>query len=91
MGDVVTLDVRDDGIGFVPSNGNGVPTRGGFGLTAMRQRVDRVSGQLEVESRTGEGTAISVSVPAIPVEGTMADSTLRAEFLSGFSSSTITR
>lgn len=69
MGDVVTLDVRDDGVGFVPSNGNGVPTRGGFGLTAMRQRVDRVSGQLEVESGPGEGTAISVSVPAIPVEG----------------------
>jgi signal transduction histidine kinase len=70
MGDVVTLDVRDDGIGFVPPNGNGVPTKGGFGLIAMRQRVDRVSGQLEIESRTGEGTAISVSVPAIPVEGT---------------------
>lgn len=73
MGDVVTLDVRDDGIGFVPPNGNGVPVRGGvgrggFGLTAMRQRVDRVAGQLEVESRPGEGTAISVSVPAIPVE-----------------------
>jgi signal transduction histidine kinase len=70
MGDVVTLDVRDDGIGFVPANGNGVPTRGGFGLTAMRQRVDRVAGQLEIESEPGEGTAISVSVPAIPVEGT---------------------
>ena len=69
MGDVVTLDVRDNGIGFVPSNGNGVATRGGFGLTAMRQRVDRVAGQLEIESGPGEGTAISVSVPAIPVEG----------------------
>lgn len=67
MGDVVTLDVRDDGVGFVPSIGKGVVSRSGFGLTAMRQRVDRVAGRLEVESEPGEGTAISVSVPAIPV------------------------
>jgi signal transduction histidine kinase len=66
MGDVVTLDVRDDGIGFeVPS---GVTERGtGFGLTAMRQRVSRVAGTLTVESEPGCGTAISARVPAIPV------------------------
>ena len=49
MGDVVTLDVRDDGVGFqVP---NGASHRdAGFGLTAMRQRVNRVAGTLAVES-----------------------------------------
>jgi signal transduction histidine kinase len=68
MGDVVTLDVRDDGIGFEPRNGNGARSHDGFGLMAMRQRVDQVSGHFEVESEAGEGTAISVSVPAVPNE-----------------------
>ncbi|MEQ4206511.1 sensor histidine kinase [Actinopolymorpha sp. B17G11] len=66
MEDVVTLDVRDDGAGFEIGN---VPEaagqQGGFGLTAMRQRVRRLAGRLEVESESGVGTAISASVPAI--------------------------
>jgi signal transduction histidine kinase len=82
MEDVVSLDVRDDGAGFVPStspngtppNGtppNGTPpngsTVGGFGLIAMRQRVSRLAGQLEIESEPGTGTAVSASLPAIPL------------------------
>jgi signal transduction histidine kinase len=38
----------------------------GFGLTAMRQRVEGLAGTLEIESEIGTGTAISASVPAIP-------------------------
>jgi signal transduction histidine kinase len=64
MGDVVTLDVRDDGVGFeVPAGGEG--RTGGFGLTAMRQRISRVAGTLAIESEPGGGTAISARVPAI--------------------------
>ena len=59
MEDVVTLDVRDDGVGFDPD-------RNGYGLTGMRQRVTGVGGELAVESAPGEGTAISASVPAVP-------------------------
>lgn len=62
MEDVVTLDVRDDGIGFEPAGIQG----DGFGLPGMRQRVQRVAGSLEVESAPGEGTAVSATVPAIP-------------------------
>jgi signal transduction histidine kinase len=65
MGDVVTLDVRDDGKGF--SVTGAAPGEGGFGLTAMRQRVTRLAGQLEIESEPGGGTAVSASVPAIPI------------------------
>jgi signal transduction histidine kinase len=65
MGDVVTLDVRDDGIGFDVSNGAGSGSGSGFGLTAMRQRVGRVAGTLTIESEPGGGTAISARVPAI--------------------------
>lgn len=64
MGDVVTLDIRDDGVGFeVPNGSEG--SGAGFGLTAMRQRVGRVAGRLIVESEPGGGTAISACVPAI--------------------------
>ena len=68
MGDVVTLDVRDDGVGFaVPA---GSDERGaGFGLSAMRQRVTRVAGTLAIESEPGAGTAISARVPAIVAPG----------------------
>jgi signal transduction histidine kinase len=69
MEDQVTLDVRDDGVGFETVNGAG-PARprddgGGFGLTAMRQRVEGVAGRLAIESEPDAGTAISASVPAI--------------------------
>ncbi len=63
MEDVVTLDVRDDGVGFAQDPGDD----GGFGLIAMRQRVSRLAGQFEVESEPGAGTAVSASVPAIPL------------------------
>jgi signal transduction histidine kinase len=83
MGDVVTLDVRDDGVGFQPPDLDGHPPSGppddpeasdgpgrdvrsgGFGLTVMRQRVQRVAGTLVIESEPGAGTAVSASVPAI--------------------------
>ena len=64
MGDVVTLDVRDDGVGFTPPEGSTVPSSG-FGLTGMRQRVARVAGSLAIESEPGGGTAVSARVPAI--------------------------
>lgn len=36
----------------------------GFGLIAMRQRIEAVSGTLHIESEPGGGTAISACVPA---------------------------
>ncbi len=68
MGDVVTLDVRDDGVGFtVPASSDARTT--GFGLTAMRQRVTKVAGTLAIESEPGAGTAVSARVPAIVAPG----------------------
>ncbi|HSK95534.1 MAG TPA: sensor histidine kinase, partial [Euzebyales bacterium] len=69
MDDVVTLDVRDDGVGFAPdatrTNGD-QPVVSGYGLTAMRQRIDQFAGTFHVESEPGAGTSVSVSVPALP-------------------------
>jgi signal transduction histidine kinase len=78
MDDEVALDIRDDGVGFEPpspgarngrgpvNGGRGPRSGDGFGLTAMRQRVEGLAGTLEIESEIGIGTAISASVPAIP-------------------------
>jgi signal transduction histidine kinase len=66
MGDVVTLDVRDDGVGFtVPEADVPASAKAGFGLSGMRQRVARVAGSLAIESEPGLGTAVSARVPAI--------------------------
>src|SRR6202034_3642450 len=77
----VALDVRDDGRGFDPAghrdsgvaarpagNGTGPPRRGGFGLVAMRQRIEALSGTLLGESEPGAGTGISARVPVTTQE-----------------------
>ena len=66
--DQVALDVRDDGKGFDPAAGPpGRPGResGGFGLVAMRQRIEGLAGTLQIESEPGAGTGISACIPAV--------------------------
>jgi signal transduction histidine kinase len=86
MEDLVTLDIRDDGIGFTAegdaagaspaaaeqpawssrSGGTAGPDAqlaGGFGLMAMRERVEGIGGTVEIESEPDSGTAISASLP----------------------------
>jgi signal transduction histidine kinase len=60
MENEVALDVRDDGVGFDPA-----ALGHGFGLVAMRQRIARLSGSLQVESEPGGGTAVSACVPTV--------------------------
>ena len=57
----VALDVRDDGRGFDPAAS--AAGGGGFGLAAMRQRIEALSGTLQVESEPGAGAVISARVP----------------------------
>jgi len=59
MGDVVVLDVQDDGVGGAGTGGFG------FGLRSMRERMEQIGGTLTVESTPGEGTTISASAPAV--------------------------
>ena len=64
MDDEVALDVRDDGKGFAAVPASPARDGSGFGLTAMRQRIEALAGRLQVESEPGMGTAISACVPA---------------------------
>ena len=73
----VALDVRDDGTGFAASRlgvhgatnappepaTRGAATEGGFGLLAMRQRIEALCGTVQIESEIGAGTALSACVP----------------------------
>lgn len=63
MDDLIVLDVRDDGTGF------DVDTAAGFGLTALRERVGRLAGSVEIESAPGAGTALSIAIPVGGVAG----------------------
>lgn len=62
LDDRVLLDVVDDGDGFDPA---APASGGGYGLPAMRSRVHELGGTLTVETATGEGTALAVSLPAL--------------------------
>jgi signal transduction histidine kinase len=67
FGDEVTLDVRDNGVGFedgpVSRASESPALHGGFGLTGMRERLAAVSGRLTIETEPGGGTAVSATVP----------------------------
>jgi signal transduction histidine kinase len=54
----IELVVRDDGSGFDLS----APT-GGFGLVGMRERVELLSGQFQIESEHGRGTTVRAAFP----------------------------
>lgn len=56
---LVTLDVRDDGVGFEP---DAYHNAGGFGLRTLRERAQRIGGSLRFESAPGRGTLVHVTV-----------------------------
>jgi signal transduction histidine kinase len=67
-GDTLLLDVADDGTGFDMAAPRPAGGTGGYGLTGMEQRLDRVGGTLTVESAAGLGTTVNATVPLTEVE-----------------------
>jgi signal transduction histidine kinase len=59
-GEGVCLGVSDDGVGFDPS----LKTKeAGFGLVSMRERTQRIGGELTLISQSGRGTQVLVVAP----------------------------
>ena len=58
----IQLGIRDDGCGF-DANDQPHSGKGHFGLIGMRERVERLKGQLQLKSRPGAGTEILIKVP----------------------------
>jgi|SRR5829696_3559939 len=57
--DYLRLQVRDNGIG-------GADPSTGSGLRGLRDRVDALDGQLELDSPPGAGTTVTVKIPVDP-------------------------
>jgi signal transduction histidine kinase len=57
--DGVRIEIRDDGLGFEPD----AAVRG-FGLAAMRGRVEESGGSVDVDSAPGRGTRVQVLIPS---------------------------
>jgi signal transduction histidine kinase len=53
---VLTLSVRDDGVGGADPDGSG--------LTGLRERAEALGGTLNLTSPPGRGTSIDVKLPA---------------------------
>jgi signal transduction histidine kinase len=62
--DVVSLSVRDDGVGF--EAGHEAQMGGHLGLLSMKERVRMAKGTLDVESAPLHGTQIRVDIPLGP-------------------------
>lgn len=60
----VVAAIRDDGRGFEPVAPRLVRS-GGVGLTTMRERAQIVGGSLRIESRTGGGTNVILTIPMV--------------------------
>jgi signal transduction histidine kinase len=55
---VLFLAIRDDGVGF-----NVNKAKKGIGLMNIRSRIDECLGTLDIKSKAGEGTVITITVP----------------------------
>ena len=58
----LALRVRDDGVGFDPDAPG--PRSRSLGLTSMEERAQALGATLEIVSAPGEGTTVSLEVPA---------------------------
>ena len=60
-GDIVTLEIRDDGKGFDVASSE--PAAGHFGMSGMKERADKIAGNLRIVSSVGAGTSVQVTIP----------------------------
>lgn len=59
----LTIEVIDDGVGFIPGAPGTEIKTGGFGLFSIRERLQHLGGRLQVESAPGQGTKVSLAIP----------------------------
>lgn len=64
------LEIHDDGQGFDPKQGEAMEL-GHFGLSGMRMRARRIEGEFSIESGTGIGTRVRVTVPILSAQETL--------------------
>jgi len=76
-GDQVRVDVEDDGVGFDSTEmGSSMDTTGRFGLFSIRVRLEPLGGHLEVDSKVGHGTRVTLIAPLKHKEENMEEKVL---------------
>ncbi len=63
-GDVLHIEIEDDGRGFDPQKVGGSERRP-FGLLGIRERAELLGGTAEIDSAPGKGTRVHVRVPLL--------------------------
>ena len=59
----LSIQIRDDGNGFVvPTNPAEFPEKGHFGLLGLQERSELINAELDIISRLGEGTTVSIRI-----------------------------
>lgn len=62
--ETVVLTIRDDGRGFEPVALRDLARDGHYGLVGLHERAENVGGCVRLASRPGEGTTVTVRIPA---------------------------
>ena len=70
----VHISVSDNGRGFITEAQVGEATPRGLGLTSMTERVRMLGGEHTVNSALGQGTTISIRIPALKPKAEMRSS-----------------
>ncbi|KOP69141.1 histidine kinase [Bacillus sp. FJAT-18019] len=60
----VMLSISDDGVGFDEVAGK----QGSYGLSTMRERAEKLGGQVDIISKKGAGTTVRVNIPLFDAE-----------------------
>jgi PAS domain S-box-containing protein len=60
----VRIAVRDDGVGFDATKTLSNPREAGYGLLSIRERMRFIGGHVDIDSKPGGGTRVTLLVPA---------------------------
>lgn len=62
--DYILVILRDNGKGINPDKKFPDETKGGFGLSGMKERIKYMKGEIHIESEANKGTSIIIRIPA---------------------------
>lgn len=66
-GNTISIEVRDDGVGFNSKILSRKITKNeGFGIFNLKERLRHLHGKLEISSKVGQGTSVTIMAPLKP-------------------------
>ena len=68
-GDKLVISVEDAGIGFDARQRLRPSVDGGYGLFSVRERLNAIGGEMQIDSRPGDGTVVVLTLPLDAMSG----------------------